>query len=57
MPYVLAVLALATGAAAVVAGEADDSPGLQLVGVLLGAAAVALVVRAVRRRRTRRSAP
>ncbi|VTR75972.1 hypothetical protein [Cellulomonas hominis] len=57
MPYVLAVLALATGAAAVVAGEADDSPGLQLIGVLLGAAAVTLVVRAVRRRRTRRAGP
>ena len=35
MRYVLAVLAVVIGVAAVVYGEADDSPGLQLLGVLL----------------------
>lgn len=48
----LAVLvAVAIGAAAVVAGEADDSPGLQGLGLLLALGAVALGVRYVRRRR------
>jgi len=36
-----------------VAGEADDSPGLQLLGVLLIIGAVTLAVRAARRRRSR----
>jgi membrane protein implicated in regulation of membrane protease activity len=58
VPYVLALLMLALGAAAVVAGGADDSPGLQAIGVLLAAGAVTLVVRTVRRRRgTRPTAP
>jgi hypothetical protein len=35
MKYVLAVLAIAIGVAGVVAGGADDSPGLQLLSVLL----------------------
>jgi O-antigen/teichoic acid export membrane protein len=53
MRYVMAVvvvLGIALGVAAVVYGEADDSPGLQLIGVLLAVASVALVVRALRRR-------
>lgn len=51
---VLAVLGVLLGAAAVVAGGADDSPGLQGIGVLLAAGGVALLVRAVRRRRAAR---
>ncbi len=47
------LLAVAVGAAAVVAGEADDSPGLQGLGVLLALGAVALGVRAARRGRHR----
>jgi hypothetical protein len=46
------VLAVAVGVAAVVAGEADDSPGLQGLGVLLAVGAVLLGVRAVRRTRS-----
>ena len=34
------LLVVALGAAAVVAGEADDSPGLQGIGVLVAAAAL-----------------
>jgi hypothetical protein len=46
---VLAVLAaVAVGVAAVVYGEADDSPGLQLLGVLLVVGAVTAGVRSVR---------
>ena len=54
MTYLLALgaaLATAVGVLFVVAGEADDSPGLQGLGVLLVLAVVALGVRAVRRRR------
>jgi len=49
--YVLAALVVALGAAGVVAGEADDSPGLQLIGVVLVLGAVVLVVRTARRGR------
>ncbi len=45
----LALLVIALGVAAVVLGEADDSPGLQLIGVLLVGGAVALGVRTARR--------
>jgi hypothetical protein len=48
---VAAVLAVALGAVAVVYGEADDSPGLQGLGVLLALGAIALGVRIVRRSR------
>jgi hypothetical protein len=54
MKYVLAliaVLVVAIGAAGVVAGEADDSPGLQLLGALLIIGVVAFGVRTVRRSR------
>lgn len=47
----VAVLAVAVGVAAVVLGEADDSPGLQGLGVLLVLGAVVLTVRTARRRR------
>ena len=50
MTYLIAVLVLAVGVAGMVAGEADDSPGLQLLGLLLIAGAVALGVRTARRR-------
>jgi hypothetical protein len=48
---VLAALAVAVGVAAVVFGEADDSPGLQGLGALLVVGAVVLTVRTVRRQR------
>jgi peptidoglycan/LPS O-acetylase OafA/YrhL len=53
MRYLIALavaLGVALGVAAVVYGESDDSPGLQLIGVLLAVAAVVLGVRASRRR-------
>ncbi|MER7455693.1 hypothetical protein [Micromonospora sp. NPDC126480] len=51
MNYVLAVLAVAVGVAGLVYGEGDDSPGLQLIGVLLIVGAVVFAVRTARRRR------
>lgn len=51
---VLAVLVVvALGVAGVVLGEADDSPGLQGLGVLLALGAVVLGVRTLRRPRQR----
>ena len=50
MNYVVAVVVLALGVTGMVAGEADDSPGLQLIGVLLIVGALVLVVRTARRR-------
>jgi drug/metabolite transporter (DMT)-like permease len=49
--YLLAVLIAALGVAAVVLGGADDSPGLQAIGVLLVVGAVASGVRTARRSR------
>jgi hypothetical protein len=52
LALVVALLALvAIGVAGVVLGEADDSPGLQGLGVLLVIGAVVLGVRAARRAR------
>ena len=51
MKPLLAVLAAALGVAAIVLGGADDSPGLQLLGVLFVVGAVALGVRTVQRGR------
>ncbi len=51
MKPVLAILAAAIGVAAVVAGEGDDAPGLQLLGVLLVVGVVALGVRSAQRSR------
>ena len=48
-----ALLATAIGTAANVLGEADDSPGLQGLGVLLVVGTVALGVRAGQRRKLR----
>ncbi|MEH1094363.1 hypothetical protein [Micromonospora sp. CPCC 205739] len=47
----VAVLVVALGVAGVVYGEADDSPGLQLLGAVLVIGAVAIGVRLVRRSR------
>ncbi|SCX38142.1 hypothetical protein SAMN03159343_0313 [Klenkia marina] len=47
-----ATLGVLLGVASVVAGGADDSPGLQGIGVLLVVGSVALLVRYVRRRGT-----
>ncbi|MBQ0904671.1 hypothetical protein [Micromonospora sp. U21] len=54
MKYVLvvvAILAVALGVAGVVLGEADDSPGLQLLGVVIVVGAVAYGVSVIRRGR------
>ena len=55
LPVVAVVLAVALvvalGVAGVVLGEADDSPGLQGLGVLLVVGAVVAGVRTVRRSR------
>ncbi|MFI6823867.1 hypothetical protein ACIBJE_23435 [Micromonospora sp. NPDC050187] len=54
MKYVLAVVALlavALGVAGIVYGEADDSPGLQLLGALLVVGAVGYAVRLARHSR------
>ena len=45
------LVAVALGVAGVVLGEADDSPGLQGLGVLLAVGAIALGARAVHRAR------
>lgn len=45
----ITVLGVALGVLAVVAGGADDSPGLQLIGVVIAAAAVVFGVRSARR--------
>ena len=46
-----AILVTAIGVAAIVLGEADDSPGLQLLGVVLVVGAVVLCVRRAQRSR------
>ncbi|MFI0793059.1 hypothetical protein ACH4OY_10210 [Micromonospora rubida] len=51
MRYLVAVLAVAIGVAGIVRGEADDSPGLQFLGVALVVGAIAFVVRTARRGR------
>ena len=50
MKYLVAILLVALGVAGIVAGGADDSPGLQLLGLLVVVAAVVLGVRTARRR-------
>jgi hypothetical protein len=51
MKYGVAILAIAIGVAGVVAGGLDDSPGAQLLSVLLIIGAVVIGVRMVRRNR------
>lgn len=50
MKYIVVVLAFVIGVAAILYGGADDSPGLQLLGVLLVLGAIVLAVRRARRR-------
>jgi hypothetical protein len=50
--YLIAALVVAVGVAGIVAGGADDSPGLQLLGLLVVIGGVVLVVRTARRGRT-----
>jgi hypothetical protein len=45
LTYLVAAVVVALGAAAVVFGEADDSPGLQVIGVVVALAAVVVAVR------------
>jgi hypothetical protein len=51
MKYVVAILTIALGVAGVVAGGIDDSPGLQLLSVLLIGGAVVVIVRTALRSR------
>ena len=51
MRYLLVILAIALGVAGIVYGEVDDSPGGQLLGVLLIVGAAAAGVRIARRTR------
>ena len=51
MKYLLALLAIAVGVAALVYGEGDDSPGLQGIGAVLVIGALVLCVRIARSRR------
>jgi hypothetical protein len=50
LPLLAVALGLALGVAGIVYGEADDSPGLQLLGVLFVLTAVVFGVRTVRGR-------
>jgi hypothetical protein len=52
MNYLIALLVSALGVAGMVLGEADDSPGLQLIGVVLIVGTVALGIRTSRRSRS-----
>jgi hypothetical protein len=49
--YLIAILLLALGVAGIIAGGADDSPGLQLLGLLVAIGAVVIAVRTARRGR------
>jgi hypothetical protein len=51
MRYFVVILAIAIGVAGVVAGGVDDSPGLQLLSVLLIIGAVVMGMRMVWRSR------
>jgi hypothetical protein len=51
MTYLVAILAIAIGVAAIVAGGVDDSPGGQLIGVVIIVGAVVLGVRMIQRSR------
>ncbi|WP_229075994.1 hypothetical protein [Actinoplanes sp. DH11] len=57
MRYLAMLPLIALGVAAVVLGEQDDSPGLQLIGVVLVATAAFLTVRTFRRSRRRLPGP
>ena len=51
MIYAVAILLVVLGIVGVVAGGIDDSPGLQLLGLLLIVGATVLGLRTARRRR------
>jgi hypothetical protein len=51
----VAMLSVAIGVAGVVLGEADDSPGLQGLGLAFVVGAVALAVRIAKRNRQQRN--
>jgi hypothetical protein len=51
MKYLVVILAIALGVAAIVAGGFDDAPGAQLIGLVLVLGAVAFGVRMVLQRR------
>jgi hypothetical protein len=51
MKYLVAILAIAIGVAATVAGGLDDAPGAQLIGVVIIIGAVVLGVRTALRSR------
>jgi hypothetical protein len=51
MRYIVAVPAIALGVVGVVAGGADDSPGAQLLSLVLIIGAVAVIVRTALRSR------
>ncbi|MEU4423236.1 hypothetical protein AB0F81_21635 [Actinoplanes sp. NPDC024001] len=53
MRYLLLVVAIALGVAGMVLGEADDSPGLQGLGLLLIIGAVGYTVWSARKARSR----
>jgi UDP-N-acetylmuramyl pentapeptide phosphotransferase/UDP-N-acetylglucosamine-1-phosphate transferase len=61
MKYFLTILALAVGVAigaiAIVLGEGDDSPGLQVLGALIVVGMIALGVRTARQKGRRRTRP
>ena len=57
MTYLIALLATALGVAGIVLGEADDSPGLQLIGVVLIVGAVALGIKTARHGRSHVQSP
>jgi hypothetical protein len=57
MRLLLALVLFAVGVAAVVAGGADDSPGLQGLGVLIAVGALVLGTRGMRARRRRPAPP
>ena len=51
MKYLVVILAIALGVAGIVYGGVDDSPGGQLLGVVLFVGAIAVGVRIARRSR------
>ncbi|MGW5669392.1 hypothetical protein [Micromonospora sp. NPDC003776] len=48
MRYVLAIVAMALGVAGMAHGEAEESPGLRLLGAALAIGAIAFGVRVIR---------
>lgn len=57
IPVLVMLIGLGIGALAVIAGEADDSPGLQGLGVLLAVLSLIAGVRMLRRRKNPQELP